>query len=356
MASKHVFSLSLGGHMQTVRLALIGFGNVGKGFTQILRDKGDEYAKKFHIEFRIVAVNDLLRGSASNPDGLDLATLLKIGAEAGNLSDLPVWGNHWDALTTITHCNADVVVEISYTNLETGQPAISHIRAAIESGKHVVTSNKGPVALQYRELSELARSKNLQIGVEGTVMSGTPALHLGTDLLAGAGVRRIQGILNGTTNYILTQMESGASYTEALAQAQKQGYAEADPTGDVEGYDAAGKVAILSALLMDTPLTLKQVDRNGITGITSDDVADALAEGQRWKLIGSLEKRPEGVVASVKPVRLPLSHPLASVGGATNAITYSTELLGEVTLIGPGAGRLETGYALICDLLHIYGR
>jgi homoserine dehydrogenase len=342
--------------MQTVRLALIGFGNVGRGFTQILHEKGDEYVEKFQVRFMIVAINDLLRGSAYNPDGLNLATLLKIGTEAANLSDLPDWGNRWDALTTIARCNADVVVEISYTNLETGQPAISHLRAALESGKHVVTSNKGPVALQYQELAALARAQNLQIGVEGTVMSGTPALHLGRDLLAGAGVRRVQGILNGTTNYILTQMESGSSYADALAKAQQQGYAEADPTGDVEGYDAAGKVAILSALLMDTPLTLKQVDRTGITGITAADIAQAQAEGQRWKLIGSLEKLPEVIVAQVKPVRLPLSHPLASVGGATNAITYTTELLGEVTLIGPGAGRLETGYALICDLLSIFAR
>jgi homoserine dehydrogenase len=267
---------------------------------------------------------------------------------------LPDGVNDWDALATITRSNADAIVEVSYTNLETGQPAISHVLAALQSGKHVVTSNKGPVALQYRELSALARQRNLQIGVEGTVMSGTPALHLGMDLLAGAGIRRIQGILNGTTNYILTQMESGASYPQALAEAQARGYAEADPTGDVEGFDAAGKVAILSALLMDTPLSLKQVERTGITGIRSQDIAEAQAAGERWKLIGSLEKGPEGVIASVKPVRLPLSHPLAGVSGATNAITYTTDLLGEVTLIGPGAGRLETGYALLCDLLGIY--
>lgn len=341
--------------MQTIRLALIGFGNVGKGFTQILIDKGDWYAEKFQVRFRIVAINDLLHGSAYNPDGLDLAAVLRFVAKGGNLSDLPGWGNHWDALDTIARCNADAVVEISYTNLKTGQPAISHLVAALEHGKHAVTSNKGPVALKYRELSTLAQSRNLQIGVEGTVMSGTPALHLGQDLLAGAGLRRVQGIFNGTTNYILTQMEAGASYEEALAQAQRQGFAEADPTGDVEGYDAAGKVAILSALLMDTPLDLEQVERTGITGITSGDVLQAKAAGQRWKLIGSLEKRPEGVVASVKPVCLPLSNPLAEVNGATNAITYTTDLLGDVTLIGPGAGRLETGYALICDLLWISG-
>ncbi|HEX9029430.1 MAG TPA: hypothetical protein VF823_09675, partial [Anaerolineales bacterium] len=193
--------------MQTIRLALIGFGNVGKGFTQILIEKGDWYAEKFQVRFTVVAINDLLHGSAYNPEGLDLAAVLRFVAEAGNLSNFPDWGNHWDALNTIARCNADVVVEISYTNLKTGQPAISHLQAALENGKHVVTSNKGPVALKYRELAALARSKNLQIGVEGTVMSGTPALHLGIDFLAGAGVRRVQGIFNGTTNYILTQME-----------------------------------------------------------------------------------------------------------------------------------------------------
>jgi homoserine dehydrogenase len=297
-----------------------------------------------------VAVNDLIRGSAFNPNGLDLNSLL----QAKDISSLPDGTAGWDAFATITRSNADVVIEISYTNLQTGEPAISHLRTALESGKHVVTSNKGPVALRYAELSELAQPKKLQIGVEGTVMSGTPSLHLGMELLAGAGIRRVQGILNGTTNYILTQMESGASYADALAEAQARGYAEADPTGDVEGFDAAGKVAILSALLMKSPLRLDQVNRTGITGITKADVAEAKAAGQRWKLIGSLEKSEAGITASVKPVRLPLEHPLANVNGATNAITFTTDLLGDVTLIGPGAGRMETGYALICDLLSIY--
>ena len=336
--------------MQTVRLALIGFGNVGQGFAQILLERGDLYAEKFGLRFVVVAINDMLRGSAINPAGLDLGACLR----AANLSDLPDGTPGLDVFATLARCNADAVVELSYTNLKTGEPATSHVRAALESGKHIVTSNKGPVALNYAELSRLAQTKNVKIGIEGTVMSGTPSLHLGMDLLAGAGITRVQGILNGTTNYILTQMEGGAAYAEALADAQARGYAEADPTGDVEGFDTAGKVAILSAVLMDTALPLEQIDRTGITGITSADVMDAQANGQRWKLIGSLEKQADGLHASVKPVRLPLSHPLASVSGATNAITYTTDLLGDVTLVGPGAGRLETGYALICDLLSIY--
>ncbi len=340
--------------MKTVRLALIGFGNVGQGLVQILYDKGDQYAENFGLRFKVVAVTDLVYGSAYNPEGLDLLTLLNAGSEHGNLSRLPTHGNDWDALGTISQCNADVIVEVSYTDFETGEPATSHIRAAIESQKHVVTSNKGPIALKYRELTDLARVRKVQIGVEGTVMSGTPALNLGTKLLAGTEIRRIEGILNGTTNFILTKMGNGTSYAEALAEAQARGYAEANPAGDVEGFDTAGKLVILSSTLMDTAIDFKQVDRIGITGITPEEIEQARQAGSKWKLIGTLEKREGGVRASVKPVCLPEDHPLANVDDVTNAITFNTDLLGDVTLIGPGAGRMQTGYALICDLLGIY--
>jgi homoserine dehydrogenase len=185
-------------------------------------------------------------------------------------------------------------------------------------------------------------------------MSGTPSLRLGTELLSAAGVTCIQGIINGTTNYILSQMDAGAAYADALAEAQAKGYAEADPTGDVEGFDAAGKVVILANLLMGADIRMEDVDRTGITRLSVDDIQIAKANGERWKLIGKVEKTPSGAKASVKPQRLPQTHPLAQVSGATNAITYTTKLLGEVTLIGPGAGRLETGYALIGDLLALH--
>jgi homoserine dehydrogenase len=340
--------------MQTVRLALIGFGNVGQGLVQILANKGDQYAEDFGLRFIIVAVSDLVYGSAYDPEGLDLPALLNIGSEHGSLSQLPSVGNHWDALTMISKSNADVIVEMSYTNFETGEPALSHLHLAIESQKNVVTSNKGPIALKYQELMDLARSRTVKIGVEGTVMSGTPALNLGTKLLAGTDIRRMEGILNGTTNFILTNMGNGADYAEALAEAQKLGYAEADPTGDVEGFDTAGKLVILSSILMHTPIDFKQVERVGITGLRPADIEQAKQDGAKWKLVGALEKGEQGVRASVKPVCLPSSHPLANVDGATNAITYYTDLLGEVTLIGPGAGRLATGYAIICDLLGMY--
>jgi homoserine dehydrogenase len=340
--------------MRTYRLALIGFGNVGQGFAQILRDRGEEIKQRFGAEFQLVAVSDLLKGSLHDPVGLNPAALLDAVRATGRLDQVPATQRGWDALQTITQSKADVVIELSYTDLKTGEPAITHLRRAIEAGKHVITTNKGPIALRYAELKQLADQHGVEIGVEGTVMSGTPALRLGQELLAAAGIRRIQGILNGTTNYILTQMEAGTTYADALADAQARGYAEADPTGDVEGFDAAGKVVILSSVLMNMPLLMSEVDRQGITQLTPDDIAAAKSAGERWKLIGRLETVDGKINASVRPTRLPIAHPLASVSGATNAITFTTDLLGDVTLIGPGAGRLETGYALVTDLLAIH--
>jgi homoserine dehydrogenase len=336
------------------RLAIIGFGTVGQGFAEILRDHGPRLVEQFGVRFRIVGVTDPLKGSIHDPAGFEPEALLEAVREAGNLGGVDAPDRGWDGLEMATRSAADVVIELSYTDLETGEPATSHVRAALEAGKHVVTTNKGPVALHYAELRELARERGVEIGVEGTVMSGTPAVLSGMNLLRGAGISQVKGILNGTCNYILTRMEEGSAYEDALKEAQENGYAEADPTGDVEGHDAAGKVVILANLLMEKAIGMKDVDRTGISGLTPADIEEARSAGERWKLIGSLDASGEDVVASVRPERVSASHPLASVGGATNAVTYSTELLGDVTLVGPGAGRLETGYAVLVDLLEIH--
>ena len=336
------------------RLAIIGFGTVGQGFAEILRDHGPRLLEQFGVRFRIVGISDTLKGSIHDPMGFQPDDLLDAVRESGTLEGVDAPDRGWNGVEMAKRSAADVIVELSYTDLQTGEPATSHVRAALEAGKHVVTTNKGPVALHYAELATLARERGLQIGVEGTVMSGTPAVLAGMNLLRAARIRRVQGILNGTCNYILTRMEQGSPYEEALLEAQENGYAEADPTGDVEGYDAAGKVVILANLLMEVPIGMDQVDRAGISGLTPEDIEAARKAGERWKLIGSLEPTADGVAASVRPERVPLSHPLAGVGGATNAVTYSTELLGDVTLVGPGAGRLETGYAVLVDLLEIH--
>ncbi|MFW5943405.1 MAG: homoserine dehydrogenase [bacterium] len=342
--------------MNSYRLAMIGFGNVGQGLAQILRDRAEDIVQRHGARFQIVAVSDLLKGSVYDPDGFAADQLLQAVEADGDLSNVPAPHRDWDALRTIEESNADIILEMSYTDLETGEPALTHVRRALQQGRHVVTTNKGPTALHFPELKQLAQENNVEIGVEGTVMSGTPALRLGMELLSAAGVQRVQGILNGTTNYILTQMEAGSTYEEALAEAQEKGYAEADPTGDVEGHDAAGKVVILANLLMDLPLTMSDVTAEGITGLTPQAIEEAAQAGERWKLIGLVQKQGDNFTARVRPTRLPLSHPLASVGGATNAITYTTDLLGDVTLVGPGAGRVETGYALLGDMLAIHRR
>jgi homoserine dehydrogenase len=342
--------------MRLYKLALIGFGNVGRGFVQILRDRGEEIARETGMQALLVAVSDINLGSVYDPDGLSPAVLLDTFEKDGSLTAVPAPRKFWDALRTIRESNADVVVELAWTDLATGEPGISHIRAALESDKHAITTNKGPAALQFRELSALAAEKELTFGVEGTVMSGTPALRIGTELLAAAGIRRIQGILNGTTNFILTQMQEDRDYESALDEAQRLGYAEADPSGDVEGIDAAAKLVILGNLVMGGTLTMKDVMREGITGLTTRDIHDAAGRGECWKLIASLDWRNNKLTAQVAPKRIPMSHPLASVRGATNAVTFSTDLLGDVTIVGPGAGRLETGYAVLSDLLAIHRR
>jgi homoserine dehydrogenase len=332
-----------------MRLVLIGFGNVGQGFAALLRDRADALTTRSGSSPRIVAVATRSRGTLLAPDGLDPAGLLDHAGDLRQYPDVPGLRRDLDPLALIAESGADVLIEASPSNLQTAQPALDYMRAAFDRRMHVITANKGPTALAYAELVERAAHAGRQFLLEGTVMAGTPCLRLAREGLAGSTVTRARGILNGTTNYILTQMEAGMAYADALALAQQQGYAETDPTADVEGWDAASKVMILSAAVFGRPLMLEALRVNGITGITPQDIADARAAGERWKLIA--EVGPDG--GSVAPVRVPLDHPLASVSGATNAITYSTDTLGDVTLVGRGAGRIETGAALLSDLLSL---
>ena len=339
--------------MQTIRLLMIGMGNVGQGLLTILHEQRQALEASYGLRFSVVGVNDLRMGSLADPAGIPLENILAAAAK-GDLRTIPAEIKECSVEEMLNGLEYDVLVEASYTDLHSGEPATGYIRQALRSGRHVVTTNKGPIALHYPELQSLAEQNSAQIGFEGTVMSGTPALFLGMKWLKAAEIHRIQGILNGTTNFILTKMEQGKDYAEALAEAQRLGYAEADPSGDVEGYDAAGKVVILANVLMGKSITMQDVDRQGITHLTSDDIEQARREGKRWKLIGSLEVSEGTIKASVKPLALTLSNPLAQVMGATNAITYTTRYLGDVTLVGAGAGRLETGYALLADILSIY--
>jgi homoserine dehydrogenase len=335
------------------RLALIGFGSAGQGLAQILRDQGASLARRYGVDLRIVAICTHSRGSLYEADGLDPAALLDAIKHDGHLRNLSQQRG-WSSFDMIELADADVLVELSPTDLTTGEPATSHMRAALGRRMHTITANKGPIALHLNELRRLASDAQLYLGYEGTVMSGTPALRLGWSDLAGCELLELRGIVNGTTNYILTRMEGGMSYAAALAEAQQLGYAEADPTGDVEGYDAAAKAVILANVLMDARLEPADVERAGITTLTRDTIEAARASGERWKLIARVWRDGEQVRASVQPTRLPTSHPLASASGATNALTLTTDLLGDITLIGPGAGGVTTGFAIISDILALH--
>lgn len=339
------------------KLAFIGFGVVGQGLAEILDDKKEALKKDEGLEAVVVAISDLMKGSIYHPDGLDMALAIKAVNETGSLEnypDAPGLITGWDSLQTIRDTNADTIIEVSYTDVITGQPAIDHCKAAFNSGKNVVMTNKGPVALAYRELSEMAQNHGVYWGFEGTVMSGTPALRMPVDALAGNDITEIRGILNGTTNYILTKMETeGVSYEDALREAQTLGYAEADPSSDVEGSDARYKIVILSNYVMNAPLTVEEVTCKGITDISLKDIEEARSEGKRWKLLAKVCKDGNRVIASIAPEKILITDPLASISGATNAITYECDLLGTVTLSGAGAGKKETGFSLLIDLITI---
>jgi homoserine dehydrogenase len=332
------------------KIAIIGFGTVGQGISEILLEKKKFLKDKHHFEFDIVAIADFVYGNVYNPKGLDIPALLKEAKAKKKFTKDVV---KKDTIKLIKESNATVVCELTYTDLKTGGPAINHVKAALESGKHVVTSNKGPAALKYLDFKKIADKNKVKFLIEGTVVAGTPVINMTEGPLAGCEITKIRGILNGTTNYMLTEMEKGMDYKSVLKVAQDLGYAEADPTGDVEGYDARGKVCILGNIVMGVPLKINDITCKGITKITPKDIAAAKKKNARWKLIGSIEKKGKKVIASVSPEMIDYSHPLAGVMGAKNALTFTTDLLGDVTIVGPGAGRKETGFAILTDILSI---
>lgn len=344
------------------KIALIGFGTVGQGLCEILLNKEQHLKEKYIFEAAIVAICDALKGSVYCEQGLDIQQCLDLVKNGKNLNEYKcthidcTLHKNWDAIKTIKETNAEIICELAYTDVQTGEPAITHCRTAFSNGKHIVTSNKGPAALQYSEMKKLANQSGVEFMIEGTVMSGSPVLNLANGPLAGCTISAISGILNGTTNYMLSEMEKGMDYNDVLKKAQELGYAEADPTGDVEGFDAMAKVIILANVLMDAEISAENVEREGITHITTDMINDAKNENARWKLIGSIEKTTKGTVASVKPQKLPLTHPLANILGATNALTFTTDLLGDITIIGAGAGKIETGFSILTDILAIHNK
>ncbi len=336
-----------------MRLLFIGFGTVGQGLSELLVEKKVELQDNYGVEVKVVGISDMHKGNLVNPAGIDLSAALEAVKDGGSLTGLDGEQFAGDALEMIQKVDADVMLEATYTDIKTGEPATSHIRAALERGMHVVTTNKGPLALHYHDLQTLAREKGVKFLFEGTVMSGTPVINLLRETLAGSQVTEIKGILNGTTNYILTRMEEGLSYEDALKKAQELGYAEAVPDADVLGWDALAKVTILAKVVFGAQGNPFDFPCEGITQISAVDITEAINRGKRFKLIGKVWREGNLVKASVGPEEIDLSHPLAGVMGATNALTISTDALGDVTIVGPGAGKRETGFSMLIDLIKI---
>ena len=305
-------------------------------------------------EPRVVAVVDPVVGSVRHEGGLDLGTLLKLADTGESLASYPGAKPAADLKEVLEAAGGDVLVELTPTDLHTGEPGLGHVRAALKAGLHVVTTNKGPIALAYDDLRNRAHKAGVQLRFEGTVLSGTPVLNLCEAGLTGAGIRGIRGVVNGTCNFILTEMEGGTGYAKALSKAQHLGYAEADPSGDVEGWDAAAKVLILANSVLNANLKLGDVNRTGITGLTVDDIQTACAAGKTWRLIARISQGENGWKAKVGPEEVNRADPEGSLTGPENLLIFDTEALGEVTITGPGAGRRATGHAVIADLLAVH--
>ncbi len=332
-----------------MRIILVGYGVVGKGVTSILARRYEEKFTNYGFNPKIVAIADI-DGAVINPRGLSPEKLEAIKQRGYPISADPEFGHPGKtALDVIESVEAEVVVEVTPVNIKNAEPALSHITKAFKTGKHVVTTNKGPLALAMPALTELAEYNKVYLRFSGTVGGGTPMLEFAKRCLAGDKILAIKGILNGTTNYILTEMsQNRISFQEALANAQKLGYAEREPSMDIDGFDTAAKVVILANWIMNRKITLKEVDRTGIRDVSLQALDEASKRGNTIKLIGSID----GDTPTVKPMEIAKTNPLC-VSGVLNAITFSTEFAGEQTLVGRGAGGMETASAVLRDLLDI---
>lgn len=334
-----------------VKLVYVGFGIVSQGLAEIILDNNSVLPSVNREEIQTVGILDTMKGCKIDSNGIHMHDML-LNAKNGDYSLLTE--SIIDIPKAIQEINADIIIEASFTDIKTGQPAISHIESALKSNKHVVTTNKGPFALAYKQIFNLASLMKKNVAIEGTVMSGTPIINVLNNGLLGSDITALSGIMNGTSNYILSKMELGMSYEDALSQAQNLGYAETDPTSDVEGLDTLAKVMILANVVFGEQLTQQNINVNGMSQITLSDVKKASSENTRWKLIGSVWKDSKGKVhGSVGPKLISVNDSLYGISDATNALKITSNLLGDTTIVGEGAGKTETGFALYNDIISI---
>jgi homoserine dehydrogenase len=334
--------------MKSIPVIVAGFGPVGRAFVRLMAEKSGDLREKYQLELKLKAI---LRSSSayimSEPESLDLEALEKINDQA-------YWQEKLSLNFLLDQTPPGVVIEVTSSDLKTGEPGYDHIRTSLEKGWHVVTANKGPLLLYFSELKELASSKNVKLKFSGATAAALPVLDVGQICLAGSRIFKIEGILNGTTNYILTRMAEGLSYEEALGEAQQKGIAERNPAYDVEGMDTAVKLALLAAALFDLKINLKEMEITGITGISREEVAQAVSQGKKIKLLGTLSLENESVKARVRPELISSDHPLFWVDGSNKGLSFFTDTMGEVTITGGKSDPRGAAAAMLKDLINIY--
>jgi homoserine dehydrogenase len=338
-------------------LAFIGFGNVARALVRLLERKRRLLQSQYNITCSITGIATGRHGFAINPDGLDVnkaMELVESKQPISPLSTFPVKGS----LEVIQHSSASVMFENSPVDHHSGQPAIDHVRAALEAGQHVVTANKGTVVHGYRELSQLAKSKGRRFLFESTVLGGAPLFSVFRETFPLAELHSFKGILNATTNLILSRMENGETFEEAVKYCQSIGIAETDPSADVDGWDAAIKVAALVTVLMDVPFKPQDVERKGIREITPGMVGQAKGSGRRYKLVCSAERVGETVKARVAPELVGPSSPLYGIMNSSSGVTFRTDVLPDYSVTitereGMQGGPVETAYGLFADFVSL---
>jgi homoserine dehydrogenase len=355
-------------------LILVGFGNVGRRFVRLLEERARELRDTRRVDWRVVGIATARHGAARNPGGLDVGRALELvergeslaaidapaagrlapsAAEAPATSGIELIEQVADSARTARSTRPLVVVETTVLDIAAGQPAIDHVRAGLRAGAHVITANKGPVAFAYAELAELARAADRAFLFEGAVMDGIPIFNMVRETLPAVRISGFSGVVNSTTNYIITAMENGREFAESLAEMQAAGIAEADASLDVDGWDAAAKASALANVLLDARTTPQVVERTGIGHLTGAAVRQAVARGNRLKLVARGERRGERVRVGVGIEELPASHPFATLDGQQNALQFDTDLLGSFSITQLGGGLTQTAYALVADLVAI---
>jgi homoserine dehydrogenase len=333
------------------RLSLLGFGNVGQALARLLLRKRDVLLRDFDLSYTITSIATNQHGMAIDPRGIDVEQALQLITSGSKLEVLSRRPNIADPVEFIRECEADVLFENTPVNYTDGQPAVTYLRTALEAGMHAITANKGPVVHAYQELTQLAKKHGHKFYFESAVMDGAPIFSLFRASLPAAKLLGFSGILNSTTNLILTCMENGETFDQAIAYAQSIGIAETDPSGDIEGWDAAVKVAALVTVLMGTPLKLAQVNRTGIRHLTLDDIHQATRQGKRWKLVCNAHREDGRVSARVSPELVGTDSPFYSVTGTSSIVTFETDELPQLSIVEGNPGPETTAYGLLADFI-----